>query len=178
MVDRVQDRFQVNAGKVGQLVLNCVIVGRTDNPGLPDPKDLQIAIDAIKAVRSETVIELFFERSWPFWDPLSKKEKDVLISSADKMMPEISPKDISIFSLLFTAKKKFEGGESKLIVDATILDSIWSYFHQMVRQCIMYGLTKMGTDNIVTIKSLKLNRNELEKQKAKWDLLKANENKK
>lgn len=168
MANRVQDRFQVNVTKIGQLVLNCVIVGKPNNPGLPEPGDLQIALDTIKQAKSEMVIELFFERSYSYWENLYKKEKDILISSINKMMPEISPKNVSIFNLLFIAKNK----DGKVIVDDQILESIWLYFHQMVRQCITYGLEKMGNSEAVTIGALKVSKISLTAEKAKWDALK------
>lgn len=172
MADRVQDRFQVNAGKVAQIILNTVIVGKPNNPGLPDPKDIQLATDTIKSVASEIVIEAFFERSYPYWPALSEKQKDTLISSADRMMPEFSSQNISTFKLLFTAKLP----NGNILISEEILESLWAYFHQMVRQCIAYGLNKMGNKDNLTIGNLKLTKPELTNLKSTWDQLKDGKN--
>ena len=77
---------------------------------------------------------------------------------------------VSIFNLLFTAKNK----DGKVIIDDTILESIWLYFHQMVRQCLIYGLEKAGNNDTFIIGKLKLSKSSILADKIRWDALKKN----
>jgi hypothetical protein len=165
MADRVQDRFQVNVGKISQIVLNTVIEGKPTNPSLPDPADIEKGISVIKHLNADALIETFFERSWPHWPNMLRKDKNALLNSADKILPEYSSKDISTFNLLFTAKN----AQKAPLISPEILEAIWAYFHQMVRQCILYGLNKNSVGDSVKIGSLVISKTQLSTLKVEWD---------
>lgn len=165
MADRVQDRFQVNVGKISQIVLNTVIEGKPTNPNLPDPADIEKAIVVIKHINADMLIETFFERSWPYWPSMLVKDKASLLNSADKILPEYSSKDISTFNLLFTAKN----AQKLPLVTPEVLEAIWAYFHQMVRQCILYGVQKANIGDSVKIGKLVVSKSQLSTLKAEWD---------
>lgn len=190
-LETVQGRFRANAREVCKRVMNVIrrvekktpesrfmiqtesgftLVSDDKRPSTPKLDDLQKILNTLdddtkNPLTPEILIGLFFEGSFKIWDSIFIKDKKTLMGIISTLIPNVSKEAIASYQNLLIIKI-----DDKMIIDEEEEAWFWKFFHQMVRQCISYGLSLPVTNGKVAItKTFSLTRKELEELKQKWE---------
>lgn len=163
-MEKVEDRFKSNVGDVCQIVLNLFIMAKPRNPGLPNPKDVDLAVDAIKVLPSKPLIENFIVGVYDHLPMMETKNTENIISSAQVILPKVDTTELNMYKIIFTAKDENE----KLYADEKTIETVWQRFHQMVRQSLTYLLELFGNKETTELKGRIFRKSEVSALRKKW----------
>jgi hypothetical protein len=177
-VTTVQERFRANTIEVCKRVMNLVRraekIPESKRPAIPKLNDLQKILETLtpgveNPIKAEFILEVFFSGSFSIWESIFVKDQTTLMGVISKLLPKVNPETIAKYEALLTIIDE----EKKPLMDEAEIIWFWKYFHQMIRQCLDYGLQKLnGKDSITINEQLTLCRKELESLKAKWETTK------
>jgi hypothetical protein len=157
----VQERFKKNVEAIAQVIQNHIIRHRPKYPNLPDPKLIEAGKTMLETYDAEKLIQIFIRHSKPYWPEIKKRNKDFFVTSADKIFGGFGFGDkVESFKLLFTAPD---------VIDGQTLTMFYDKFQEMVRQCLVYILEKLGNNKSISFGDVKFVKEETVTLKTEWD---------
>lgn len=128
-----EERFYINLINMGYYVIDQIKALYLKGKISINPELIEIAMDVIKTMDKNFIIQTFIKSGTPYWDMIYEKNEAYFRERADKIFEGV-PINLKAFRDIFEARD----AQGNKIVEQSIRDMIWKYFHSLVRISINY----------------------------------------